>query len=170
MQLVHAFAAGQAIRSATRPLRVASHLAPSVLPAYAPTSVRHVGDTTWFVSDALPASAGPDAEFVVVTHVGVIQTLSRILRALDPTADAGAIGRALQRRGARWVADVRDAWTFEPLRQPFPLGLQDRLDHALERRCPGLRRVGRAAQDDVDGVADVAAGTLEGGGPPRRRR
>lgn len=42
-----------------------------------------------FVSDALPATADPDAEFVVVTHVGVIQTLSRILRG-QPLAGFGS--------------------------------------------------------------------------------
>lgn len=33
-----------------------------------------------FIDERLPADAHPDAEFVLVTHVGVIQTLSRILR------------------------------------------------------------------------------------------
>lgn len=50
-----------------------------------------------------------------------------------PPESAHFIGRALARRGAAWVADVRDAWTFEPLRPPFPTRLQRRLDERLER-------------------------------------
>jgi glycosyltransferase involved in cell wall biosynthesis len=52
----------------------------------------------------------------------------------SPPESAHSVGRALQRRGAAWVADVRDAWTFEPLRPPFPTAAQRRLDERLERR------------------------------------
>jgi len=55
----------------------------------------------------------------------------------SPPESAHAVGRALQRRGVPWVADVRDAWTFEPLRPEFPTGLQRRLDARLERRWLG---------------------------------
>lgn len=41
----------------------------------------------------------------------------------SPPESAHTIGHALQRRGVPWVADVRDAWTFEPLRPDFPTGL-----------------------------------------------
>jgi glycosyltransferase involved in cell wall biosynthesis len=55
----------------------------------------------------------------------------------SPPESAHAVGRALARRGVPWVADVRDAWTFEPLRPPFPNALQRRLDQRLERRWLG---------------------------------
>jgi glycosyltransferase involved in cell wall biosynthesis len=55
----------------------------------------------------------------------------------SPPESAGAIGRALRRRGAAWIADVRDAWTFEPLRPRFPTAFQRRLDERLERRWLG---------------------------------
>ena len=55
----------------------------------------------------------------------------------SPPESAHGIGRALRKRGVRWVADVRDAWTFEPLRRPFPTGAQRRLDERLERRWLG---------------------------------
>ena len=43
------------------------------------------------------------------------------LRDHDLAAGVGPRGRlALQRRGVPWVADVRDAWTFESLRPTFP--------------------------------------------------
>ena len=55
----------------------------------------------------------------------------------SPPESAHLVGRALARRGVTWVADVRDGWTFEPLRPKFPTGLQRRLDGWLERRWLG---------------------------------
>lgn len=52
----------------------------------------------------------------------------------SPPESAHLVGRALRRRGAAWVADIRDAWTFEPLRPRFPTAAQRRLDSRLERR------------------------------------
>jgi len=71
----------------------------------------------------------------------------------SPPESAHFAGRALQRRGAAWVADVRDAWTFEPLRPGFPTGLQRRLDERLERRTLG-------AADVVVCVSEPAAEDL----------
>jgi glycosyltransferase involved in cell wall biosynthesis len=55
----------------------------------------------------------------------------------SPPESAHSVGRALQRRGVAWVADVRDGWTFEPLRPPFPTATQNHLDDRLERRMLG---------------------------------
>jgi glycosyltransferase involved in cell wall biosynthesis len=52
----------------------------------------------------------------------------------SPPESAHLIGRALERRGVAWVADLRDAWTFEPLRPRFPTALQRWADRRLERR------------------------------------
>jgi glycosyltransferase involved in cell wall biosynthesis len=52
----------------------------------------------------------------------------------SPPESAHLIGRALQRRGVPWVADLRDGWTFEPIRPRFPTAAQRRLDRHLERR------------------------------------
>src|SRR5439155_6561174 len=52
----------------------------------------------------------------------------------SPPESAHAVGRALARRGVPWVADLRDAWTFEPIRPSFPTSAQRRLDERLERR------------------------------------
>ena len=65
----------------------------------------------------------------------------------SPPESAHAVGlRAAARAGCRWVADVRDAWTFEPLRPAVP----DRAP-AAPRRAPGAplarrRRRGRLRQ------------------------
>lgn len=71
----------------------------------------------------------------------------------SPPESAHLIGRALQRRGAAWVADVRDAWTFEPLRPRFPTTAQRRLDERMERRLLGsadvVTCVSRPAADDL---------------------
>jgi hypothetical protein len=71
----------------------------------------------------------------------------------SPPETAHLIGRALQRRGVPWVADVRDAWTFEPLRPEFPLGVQRKLDERMERKVLG-------AADRVVCVSEPAAADL----------
>jgi glycosyltransferase involved in cell wall biosynthesis len=71
----------------------------------------------------------------------------------SPPESIHGVGQALQRRGAAWVADVRDGWTFEPLRPPFPTALQRRLDERLERRrlraADAVVCVSRPAGDDL---------------------
>lgn len=71
----------------------------------------------------------------------------------SPPESAHLIGRALRRRGVPWVADLRDAWTFEPLRPRFPLAAQRRYDERLERRVLG-------AADAVVCVSEPAAKDL----------
>lgn len=75
----------------------------------------------------------------------------------SPPESAHAVGYALSRRGLPWVADVRDAWVFEPLRPRFPLALQRRLDERLERRWLG-------AADEVVCVSEPAAADLRARG------
>jgi glycosyltransferase involved in cell wall biosynthesis len=71
----------------------------------------------------------------------------------SPPESAHAVGMALHRRGVPWVADVRDAWTFEPLRPAFPTASQRRIDERLERRWLG-------AADAVVCVSEPAAEDL----------
>jgi glycosyltransferase involved in cell wall biosynthesis len=55
-----------------------------------------------------------------------------------PPESSHLVGRVLQRRrGVPWVAELRDAWTFESLRPPFPTRAQRALDVRLERRWLG---------------------------------
>ena len=75
----------------------------------------------------------------------------------SPPESAHAVGVALGRRGVPWVADVRDAWTFEPLRPRFPTAAQRALDRGLERRW-----LGRA--DVVVCVSEPAARDLRARG------
>ena len=55
----------------------------------------------------------------------------------SPPQSAHLIGRALKRRGLPWIAELRDGWTFDPPRPPFPTAAQRRLDEALERGALG---------------------------------
>jgi glycosyltransferase involved in cell wall biosynthesis len=73
----------------------------------------------------------------------------------SPPESIHAVGRSLRRLGLPWVADIRDAWTFESLRPRFPTGAQRRLDAHLERRW--LR-----AADVVVCVSEPAARDLRG--------
>lgn len=71
----------------------------------------------------------------------------------SPPESAHMVGRALQRQGVAWVADVRDGWTFEPLRPEFPTRGQRAWDRRLERRLLG-------AADVVTCVAEPAVADL----------
>ncbi len=51
----------------------------------------------------------------------------------SPPESAHLVGLALGRRRPAWLADFRDGWSFEPLREPFPTAAQRRLDASLER-------------------------------------
>jgi glycosyltransferase involved in cell wall biosynthesis len=51
-----------------------------------------------------------------------------------PPHSTHLIPLALGRRRPAWIADFRDGWRFEPLRDPWPLPGQDALDSCLERR------------------------------------
>jgi glycosyltransferase involved in cell wall biosynthesis len=71
----------------------------------------------------------------------------------SPPESVHLVGNALRRRGVPWVADLRDGWTFEPIRPEFPTALQRRLDERLERRWLGAADavvcVSRPAADDL---------------------
>jgi glycosyltransferase involved in cell wall biosynthesis len=71
----------------------------------------------------------------------------------SPPESIHAVGMALRRRGVPWIADIRDAWTFESLRPEFPTGVQRTLDRRLERRW-----LSRA--DQVVCVSEPAAADL----------
>jgi glycosyltransferase involved in cell wall biosynthesis len=73
----------------------------------------------------------------------------------SPPESIHLVGRAIRRRlKIPWVAELRDAWTFESLRPPFPTGAQRRLDGRLERSC-------LSAADAVVCVSEAAAADLE---------
>lgn len=75
----------------------------------------------------------------------------------SPPESAHLIAATLGRRGVPWIADIRDAWTFEPLRPRFPLAIQRRADERMERRVLG-------AADAVACVSEPAAADLRSRG------
>jgi glycosyltransferase involved in cell wall biosynthesis len=52
----------------------------------------------------------------------------------SPAESTHVLGLLLGERRPPWVADLRDGWCFEPLREAFPLAVQRALDRSLERR------------------------------------
>jgi glycosyltransferase involved in cell wall biosynthesis len=75
----------------------------------------------------------------------------------SPPQSAHTVGAALRRRGIRWIAELRDGWTFEPPRSEWPLGAQRAFDRALERR---LLRAADAVVGVTQPIVDDAAGRL----------
>jgi glycosyltransferase involved in cell wall biosynthesis len=79
----------------------------------------------------------------------------------SPPESAHLVARAVQRAGAAWVADLRDAWTFEPLRPEFPTRAQRRADELMERRllsaADEVVAVSRPVVEDLArrGIADA---------------
>jgi glycosyltransferase involved in cell wall biosynthesis len=88
----------------------------------------------------------------------------------SPPESAHAVGQALARRGVAWVADLRDAWTFEPIRPPFPTALQRRLDERLERRwlraADAVVCVSRPVADDLRERLGIEAYVVPNGWDP----
>jgi len=87
--------------------------------------------TKLFVPDAyvvswLPAAALATRRLLAESNIDVVITSS-------PPESVHLLGLLLGRRRPAWIADFRDGWTFEPLRPPFPTGLQQRVDGRLER-------------------------------------
>jgi glycosyltransferase involved in cell wall biosynthesis len=73
----------------------------------------------------------------------------------SPPPSAHAIGAALRRRGIPWIAELRDGWTFEPPRRPWPHSMQQRADCALEAKL--LKRASAAVAVTEPIVADLRA-------------
>jgi glycosyltransferase involved in cell wall biosynthesis len=140
-----------------------------------------------------------DALFDADTYSGRPHVLSRVLvpeplvaawapfarrRALDlcrepgfdcaittsPPESAHLVGRALQRRGVPWVAELRDGWTFEPIRPPFPTPPQRALDRRLERRwlrdADAVVCVSRPAAEDLRRRLGIEADLVPNGWDP----
>ena len=80
-------------------------------------------------------------------------------------------GLALGSRRPAWLADFRDGWVFEPLREPFPTAVQRRLDAALEgrvvRRADAIAAATEPIADDFRRRYGVAAVTVTNGYDPR---
>lgn len=70
-----------------------------------------------------------------------------------PPQSAHLVGLALRRRGIPWVADLRDGWTFDPPRPPWPHPALAWFDRRLERAV-------LAAADRVVAVTEPIARDL----------
>lgn len=83
----------------------------------------------------------PDATLATWTP-GALRATRRLLReqrfdcvvTTGPPHSTHIIGLLLGRSRPAWIVDLRDGWRFEPLRDSWPVPIQERLDSALERR------------------------------------
>jgi glycosyltransferase involved in cell wall biosynthesis len=87
--------------------------------------------TTVLVPDAHVVAWLPSALFAV--RRALAQSPIDVLVTSSPPESVHLLGLLLGRRRPAWIADFRDGWCFEPLRQPFPTAPQRRLDAWLER-------------------------------------
>jgi glycosyltransferase involved in cell wall biosynthesis len=90
----------------------------------------------------------------------------------SPPESAHSIGRTLRRRHrVPWIADIRDAWTFESLRPRFPTAAQRALDARLERRWLGdadaVACVSQPAADDLRERLGIEATLIPNGWDPQ---
>ena len=90
----------------------------------------------------------PDA-LVVSWLPAALATVRRLVRAGDvdclvneqPPESTHLIGLLLGRRRPAWVAEFRDGWRFEPLRESFPTAAQRSFDGWLEQRVANAAEV-----------------------------
>ena len=94
----------------------------------------------------------------------------------SPPESAHTVGRAVQQLGVPWIADIRDAWTFEPLRpavpdrDPAPPRPPDGAAPALGGRRGGLRQPARGRRSADAGDRRPVRDPERLGPGPRRRR
>jgi glycosyltransferase involved in cell wall biosynthesis len=91
----------------------------------------------------------------------------------SPPPSTHLIGRALERHGLCWIAELRDGWTFEPPRRPWPLAAQRRADSALEvavlRRATAVVGVTAPIVEDTRERLNVDARLITNGFDPEEQ-
>jgi glycosyltransferase involved in cell wall biosynthesis len=87
-----------------------------------------------------------------------------------PPQSAHLVGLALRRRGVPWIADLRDGWTFDPPRPPWPNAALTRLDARLEstalRAAERVVCVTEPIARDLRDRLDIDAVTITNGFDP----
>jgi glycosyltransferase involved in cell wall biosynthesis len=98
------------------------------------------GDVSYKPPSRLASVVVPDLGLVTWLPFALPSALSLVRRrrfdcvvTTSPPQSGHLIGLALRRRGLPWIAELRDGWTFEPPRDPWPLRAQRTLDDRLER-------------------------------------
>jgi glycosyltransferase involved in cell wall biosynthesis len=93
----------------------------------APALLTHVLVPDAFLLSWLPAALRAARRLVSKRQFDCLVTSS-------PFESTHLVGLALGRLRPPWLVDLRDGWTFEPLRPRFPTQAQRALDCAMERR------------------------------------
>ncbi len=119
----------------------------------------------------------PDAQ-VLTWLPGAVLAVRRLVarKKIDCLVTSGPpdsthlIGLLLRPHRVAWVADFRDGWRYEPLREPFPTGLQRGLDSWLERRVARMADVTvgatRPIADDLERRLRARAAYVPSGWDP----
>jgi glycosyltransferase involved in cell wall biosynthesis len=109
---------------------------------------------------------------------GALRAARRLIREQDfdcivttgPPHSTHLIGLLLGKSRPAWIADFRDGWRYEPLRPPWPVRVQERLDAALERRvvtrAEGVIGVTRPIAQDIHSRLGVDAAYIANGWDP----
>jgi glycosyltransferase involved in cell wall biosynthesis len=88
----------------------------------------------------------------------------------SPPDSTHLLGLGLGPKRPAWIADFRDGWLFEPLRDPFPTAAQRALAAALERRvalrADAVVAVSRPMVDDFASRLGVRAELITNGWDP----
>jgi glycosyltransferase involved in cell wall biosynthesis len=123
----------------------AGETAPEVLPTAVLTRV--------LVPDAYVVSWLP-AAFVSLRRI-LARSAVDVLVTSGPPDSTHLLGLLLGRRRPAWIADFRDGWCFEPLREPFPTAPQRAMDRWLERKVASTADVAvGATRPIVDDLAE----------------
>lgn len=107
-----------------------SSAAPS--PGAAPTGVLPTSLWKVIVPDPWLVTWNPNALLAIRRELG--RQRFDCLITSSPAESSHLLGLALGPGRPPWVADFRDGWCFEPLREPFPLAAQRKLDRRFEGR------------------------------------
>ena len=91
----------------------------------------------------------------------------------SPPASSHLIGAALRSLGTPWIADLRDGWTFDPPRPPWPTRVQAVADAGLERavlrRANRILAVTRPIASDLERRLGLPATVITNGFDPDER-
>src|SRR4051794_6357906 len=89
----------------------------------------------------------------------------------SPYDSTHLVGFLVRKLGPAWLADFRDPWTFESVRQAFPLRVQQRLDEWMEqtlvRASDRIVANQEPVLDDFESRLGVIGGYVPNGWDPR---
>jgi len=131
---------------------------------------------TYAQASALESLVPPDLSLISWTPFAVARALREspaCVITTGPPQSAHLVGAALRARGAAWVADLRDGWTFDPPHAPWASPVLESVDSWLERsllgRADRVVAVTEPIAADLRGRLDVPVDVITNGFDPEDR-